>query len=240
MKRPFWIRLLLILVVLIVSQGGTYLLLSWLNLAEQDYSNVLINVVFLLACVGLIRVLSLSAEDTGLKIAKDRLAWHVAICLSIFFCYMLFYIFAIHISSLRPILSKTTWGILNYLVVAFAEEIYFRGILYGVVQKRFSGRVALVASTLLFGLVHFRQGLGMLPKFFTGWLWGSVRYSTSMIFLLIIPVHFAYNVVWLLFEGNWENPPLWALFFPLFELLLGLVIVNARALIVRGKQVALQ
>ena len=47
---------------------------------------------------------------------------------------------------------------------------------------------------------------------------GPVRYSSGMIFLLIIPVHFAYNVVWLLFEGNWENPPLLAQFFPLFLL----------------------
>ena len=66
----------------------------------------------------------------------------------------------------------------------------------------------------------------MIPKFFTGWLWGTVRYSSGMIFLLIIPVHFAYNVVWLLFEGNWENPPMWAQFFPLFELLLGIVIMT--------------
>ena len=42
-------------------------------------------------------------------------------------------------------------------------------------------------------LGRFCQGLGMLPKLFTGWLWGSVRYATGMIYLLIFPVHFAYN-----------------------------------------------
>ncbi len=240
MNRPFGIRLLLILVVLIAAQGGTYLMLGLMGIAQQDYSNVLINTVFLVACVVLIRMLNLSTQDVGLKIIKDRLAWHVAICLVIFVSSMTFYVFAVRISGLRPVSSETGWGILNYLVVAFAEEIYFRGICYSVAQKRYSDRAALLISTLLFGLVHFGQGLGMLPKFFTGWLWGTVRYSTGMIFLLIFPLHFAYNTMWLLFEGNWESPPVWALFFPLFELLLGTVIVGAHAQAVRGRQVVLQ
>jgi membrane protease YdiL (CAAX protease family) len=240
MNRIFWRRFLLILVIFVAVQGGTYLLLRVLGIEGRDYSPVLINTVFLAVCVGLIRLLSLSAEDIGLKLLKDRLPWHIAICLVIFASYMAFYLFAVRISSLRPISSKTAWGMLNYLVVAFAEEIYFRGICYSVVQKRYSGRAALLVSTLLFGLVHVRQGLGMIPKFFTGWLWGTVRYSSGMIYLLIIPIHFAYNVVWLLYEGNWENPPLWAQFFPLYELLLGIVIMGVHAWIARRTQVATQ
>jgi hypothetical protein len=66
----------------------------------------------------------------------------------------------------------------------------------------------------------------MISKSFTGWLWGSVRYSTGMIFLLIFPVHFVYNSIWLLFEGNWANPPTWAIYgLPVVEFLLGLLIV---------------
>jgi hypothetical protein len=33
-----------------------------------------------------------------------------------------------------------------------------------------------------------------------------------MIYLLIIPVHFAFNATWLLFEGNWNTPPGWAIY----------------------------
>lgn len=225
MRHTFWFRLLLALSVLIVAEGGTFLVLSLTGIAERDYSNVIINTAFLVACVGLVRVLNLSMEDIGLKVIKERLAGHVVVCLAIFIFYMAFYVFAIHISSLRPISSKTIWGLLNYLIVVFAEEIYFRGICYSIVQDRCSGRIAVVISALLFGLSHATQGLGMIPKLFTGWLWGTVRYTTGMIFLLIIPIHLAYNVVWLLFEGNWENPPLWAEFFPLFELLLGVIIM---------------
>ena len=65
----------------------------------------------------------------------------------------------------------------------------------------------------------------MLPKFLTGWLWGSVRYVTGMIHLLIFPVHFAYNAIWLLFQGNWDGPTTLALFFPLVELVGGILIV---------------
>lgn len=227
MNRTFWLHLLLVLAVFVLAQGGTYLILSLMGVAEQDYSNVVVNTVFLIASLGLVRALNLSAEDIGLRVIKDRVPWHAVTCLAIFFLYMAFYVFVVHISSLRPISSKTIWGILNYLVVVFAEEIYFRGICYGLVQKRYSGRIAVLISALLFGLAHARQGLGMIPKFFTGWLWGTVRYSSGMIFLLIIPVHFTYNVVWLLFEGNWESPPMWAQFFPLVELLLGIVIMSA-------------
>ncbi len=238
MNRTFWLRLLLILTIFVVAQGGTALILSLTGIAGQDYSNALVNTVFLIACVGLVRILNLSAEDIGLKVLKDRLLWHVVICLAIFLFYMMFYVFAMRISSLRSISSKTIWGLLNYLVVVFAEEIYFRGICYSVVQNRYSGRMATLISALLFGLAHVRQGIGMIPKFFTGWLWGTVRYSSGMIFLLIIPIHFAYNAVWLLFEGNWENPPLWAQFFPLFELLLGIVIMGAYTWTTRREKIA--
>ena len=57
------------------------------------------------------------------------------------------------------------WGLLNYLVVALAEEIYFRDLFYRVIEGRTSGRVAVLVPGLLFGLVHFRQGLGMLPRY---------------------------------------------------------------------------
>lgn len=80
-------------------------------------------------------------------------------------------------------------------------------------------------SGLLFGLVHFSQGLGMLPRFFTGWLWGSVRCATGMI-ILLIPLHFIYNSVWLLFQGDWDNPTIIAnLLPPQVEILVAILIV---------------
>jgi len=156
---------------------------------------------------------------------------HVTLSLAIFTFYMLFYIFIIRISMLKPFSSNTLWGLITYLIVVIAEEVYFRGALYSFFEKRFSSRTALIVSSILFGLFHAQQGLkGMISKTFTGWLWGSVRYSTRMIFLLIIPVHFAYNSIWLLFKGNWNNPPTWAIYaVPVFEFVFGLLIVLLRS-----------
>ena len=224
-NHRFLKRLTLPAAAWVASYGGTYLVLKSLGIAEQAFSKVIINTVHLLTCVGCIRLFGLSAKDVGLKIIRQRLALHVGLCLATFTMYWLYYLFVVRISGLRQLTSATVWGLLNYLVVAFAEEIYFRGLCYHIVEQRYSGRAAVLISGLLFGLVHFRQGLGMLPKFFTGWLWGSVRYATGMIFLLIFPLHFMYNAVWLLFQGNWNNPSAFTLLFPLVEILVALVIV---------------
>jgi membrane protease YdiL (CAAX protease family) len=224
-NNRFWKRILFLVAALAASQGGTYLVLSSLGAAGQAYSNLIINTVFLFTCVGCIRLFKLTPEDVGLRVLWQRRALHVGLCLAIFSTCCLYYLFVVRISGLHPFTSATIWGLLNYLVVAFAEEIYFRGLCYHVVEERTSGRAAIVISGLLFGLVHFRQGLGMLPKFFTGWLWGSVRYATGMIHLLIFPVHFTYNAVWLLFQGNWDSPMIFALLFPLLELLGAILIV---------------
>jgi len=228
MKRPLWLDLLLIVLVPIVGMalgiGATFLF----GINQAGYgSNIVVNLFFLAACIGFIRAYKFSREDLGLKIVKEQMRWHVIISLVIFGLYMLFYIFVIQISSLKPFSANTTWGLLTYLVVVFAEELYYRGMLYGFLEKRFSARIALIVTSILFGLLHGRQGLsGILSKTFTGWLWGSVRYSSGMIFLLIFPIHFAYNVIWLLFDGNWNNPPAWIIYgVPVIEFLFGLAIV---------------
>jgi membrane protease YdiL (CAAX protease family) len=225
LKQLFWKRMILLMAAWVAAYGGTYLILKILGIAEQAYSNLIVNTVFLLTCFICVRLLGLSAGDLGLKIIHPRLALHVGLCLTIFTVTWLYYLLAVRISGLRPLTTATVWGLLNYIMVAFAEEIYFRGILFHVTEERTSGRVAVLISGLLFGLVHFSQGMGMLPKFFTGWLWGSVRYATGMIYLLIFPIHFTYNAVWLLFQGNWDNLPTWAYLYPLIELLLTILIV---------------
>ena len=221
--RQIRFRLVLILVAPIAFQGLAYLILGLLGLAREEYSKIVPNITALIACVVLVKALALSAEDIGLKKITGQFRWHGIICAWLFLFLMIFDLFVVRISGLRSGASGTVCGLLNYLVVSFWEEIYFRGILYGVIKKRYSDRMALIVSTLLFGLVHFRQGMGMIPKFFTGFLWGAVRYATGMV-IFLIPFHFVYNSMWLLFEGDWNHPRTY--FYPLFELLTGLAIVG--------------
>jgi membrane protease YdiL (CAAX protease family) len=201
-----------------------------LGVNQTDDGNLIVNLFFLTGIVILVKLFRISAEDIGLKVIKDQMQIHVILSLAIFTFYILFYISIIRISMVKPFSSNTLWGLLTYLIVVIAEETYFRGVLYSFFDKRFSAKTALIVSSILFGLFHAQQGLrGVISRTFTGWLWGSVRYSTGMIFLLIVPVHYAYNSIWLLFEGNWNNAPVWATYaLPALELVFGLVIVIFR------------
>lgn len=198
-----------------------------LGINGEPAGNLLANAGFLLAVGSLIPIFKFSVEELGLKLNTSKIGFHIGTTLTIFIGYLLFYIFVIRISSMKPIDSTVILGLISYLLVVFAEEVYFRGQLYSFIENRFSAPTALVVSSIIFGLFHARQGLGgILTKTITGALWGSVRYTTGMIYLLIIPVHFAYNATWLLFEGNWDAPPGWAVFaVSIGELLLTILIL---------------
>lgn len=205
-----------ILVLLVVPIAGLALgvgLSFLLGLNGTDAGNFIANLVFLLVVLLIIPLYRFSSEEFGLKINKTKLGFHVVSSLAIFVGYLLFYLFVIRISGLKPINSSMIWGLMTYLVVVFGEELYFRGEVFGLIEKRYSAKWALAVSSVLFGIFHARQGVtGMLTKTITGLLWGSVRYSTGMIFLLMIPVHFTFNAAWLLFEGNWNNLANWAIY----------------------------
>jgi len=225
-QRPTWLDYLLVFLLPILGMALGVGIMFLLNLNGTDYGNLIVNLFFLIGVIVLIRLFKYSSEDLGLKVIKEQTQKHVVLSLAIFAFYMLFYVFVIRISALKPFSSSTLWGLVTYLIVVLAEELYFRGALYSFFEKRFSAKTALIASSILFGLFHAQQGVrGMFSRMFTGWLWGSIRYSTGMIFLLIIPVHLAYNSVWLFFEGNWNNPPAWAVYaLPAIEFLIGLVV----------------
>lgn len=229
-KRPFWINFLLIFLAPIVALALGVATTMLFRISQTNTSNLVINLFFLAACIGLISALNFSRADLGLQINRGHVQRHLLISLAVFGVYMLFYIFVIRISALKPFTSTIVWGLLTNLVVVLAEELYFRGLLYGFIEKRFSGKIALVVTALLFGLFHARQGVsGIVTKLFTGWLWGSVRYASGMIFLLIFPIHYAFNTIWLLFVGNWNNPPTWAIYaLPVIEFTIGLAFVVIR------------
>ncbi len=229
-KRPFSINFLLIFLAPIMAMALGVATTALLNISQTDASNLIINLFFLAACIGLIRAFNFSRADLGLQLNNGDVQQHLLISVVVFGIYMLFYIFVIRISALKPFTPAIAWGLLTNLVIVLAEELYFRGLLYGFIEKRFSGKAALVATALLFGLFHARQGVsGIVTKLFTGWLWGSVRYASGMIFLLIFPIHYAFNTIWLLFVGNWNNPPTWAIYaLPVIEFTIGLAFVVIR------------
>jgi membrane protease YdiL (CAAX protease family) len=229
-KHLLWFETLLTILIPILGMAMGVGVMFLFGLSQTDYGNLIVNLFFLAGILTLVRLFRFSTEDLGLKVIKDQVRMHVTLSLAIFTFYMLFYIFIIRISMVKPFSSNTPWRLVTYLIVVIAEEAYFRGLLYSFFERRFSAKTALIVSSILFGLFHAQQGLsGVILRTFTGWLWVSVRYSTGMIFLLIISVHFAYNSIWLLFEGHWNNPHVWAVYaLPALELVFGLVIVIFR------------
>ena len=181
-QKPNWLNYLLIFLLPILGMALGVGVMFLLNLKGTDYGNLIVNLFFLIGVIVLIRLFKCSLEELGLKVIKEQMERHVVFSLAIFAFYMLVYVFVIRISALKPFSSSTLWGLVTYLIVVFAEELYFRGALYSFFEKRFSAKTALIASSILFGLFHAQQGLrGIISRTFTGWLWGSVRYATGMI-----------------------------------------------------------
>ena len=176
-KRPIWLDFLLLLLLPIAGLSLGVAVTRWLNIDQAAYSDLIINLLFLVFCLIGTAFFRFSRRDVGLQVIREQIGWHVFTSLVIFALYLLFYIIAIRISSLKPMTSTMTWGILTAFVIALAEELYFRGMLYRFIEKHDSALGALVLTALLFGLFHVRQGLtGIVTKAVTGWLWGSVRY----------------------------------------------------------------
>jgi uncharacterized protein len=100
--------------------------------------------------------------------------------------------------------------LIQLVVVALPEELFFRGFLLGLLEKRFPPRwrflgggvgLALVLSTLAFAVVHFPKGANPrdLATFFPGLWFGWMRSATGSIFASTIS-HGASNILIRLLE----------------------------------------
>lgn len=226
-NKRYWLNLILILIVPILALVlGIYLTIT-INFNPQAVGSLVANLIFLAATLTLIMLYKATDQDVGLKIIKNKIVWHILTALAVFALYLFFYIFAIRITGLQPFTSETAWGILAVFITVLTEELYFRGFLYRFLELRFPSWLVVILTALFFAIFNFRQGyIGMLYRSTAGFLWGTIRYSSEMIFLIIFPIHFFYNAMWFLFMGTfWSNPPIWAVYGqPVAEVLLGVAI----------------
>ena len=158
-KLPLWFATLLSIVIPILGMALGVGVIFLSGLSKTTYGNLIVNVFFLTGVVVLARLFRLSAEDLGLKVIKGLVQIHVILSLVTLALYILFYIFVFRISTIKPFSSSTLWGLVTYLIVVIAEDVYFRGALYSVFEKRFSAKIALIITSLLFGLFHAQQGV---------------------------------------------------------------------------------
>lgn len=109
----------------------------------------------------------------------------------------------------------------NFLVMvllpAFAEELFFRGILQKLLQRSINHRSAILLTAVAFALVH-GQPLSFLPLFFMGALLGASKLWTGSLWTPIL-LHLINNLAALLTAYNQNgyqstpptSQPLWSL-----------------------------
>ncbi|RYD52167.1 MAG: CPBP family intramembrane metalloprotease [Sphingobacteriales bacterium] len=107
--------------------------------------------------------------------------------------------------------THTTPQLLGALIVvallpAIAEELFFRGILFRFVAKKFPGAwPAVIGSAVCFAVIHSNPS-GMLPIFLAGMLFAAFYYLTGSIWPGIL-AHFVYNGSQLLLYQVSQNQP---------------------------------
>lgn len=102
-------------------------------------------------------------------------------------------------SAMTELLDPSA-GILRVTAVAliapWAEEMLFRGVLYGAIERVRGSLAAVLVSTLVFSLMHFAQHAGNLGPWlvvsFTGLVLSLVRWRTGSVLASTV-AHLAYN-----------------------------------------------
>jgi membrane protease YdiL (CAAX protease family) len=188
--------ILLVVILMILS----LIVVSLIN-PDNLYWGLFLTTGQLIATIILIRYLSLSKQDLGLTYHRSNMFMHVITILVLIFIVLIVKYFVEGVQSINNISFEVIYFFLFYSVVAITEELYFRGVLYHVLES-WSPLVALIGSSIIFGLFHVRSGLTVVfIMTFTGLSFAVVRYMSNMIYLLI-PFHLLFNFQSVLFIFN--------------------------------------
>lgn len=103
----------------------------------------------------------------------------------------------------KPELTLPSWwwifAINNLIFTCVAEEVLFRGYIQGFLCKKLAPSIAIIIASVLFGLAHAAGGpMFIIIATLTGVLYGLSYYWTRKITIAIV-VHFAFNLLHLLF-----------------------------------------
>lgn len=178
--------------------------LKWLEGAWRDPALALFPKLFL-ADVALYCFLIIRQVDAGYSLLPRRSAVLVGIREWAFYFPFAFLLGEltgfIHFHYVLPDWRKALGALLvTFLLVAIPEELFFRGILQSLLETRWGPRAALVLSSALFGLSHFRHGSAfnwryVLLASIAGMFYGRAWRAHRQIFAAIV-THTLVDVVW--------------------------------------------
>lgn len=224
----------LLLPTIIMVFTGLLLLLVRLN---RDYWGLPIATSMLLGNFILIYILNLSYDELGLKYEKDHLPLHV-IGFLLILAYSFVTIYITGIKSFNSLTKEVWYTVLFFIIAAFSDEIYFRGIIYRLLEV-WDDKTAFIGSSFIYGLWTIPVGalpltlalltlplpfqLGPIERIVIGLALGVLRYTSKMI-LLIIPLHIIFYIQNDLIVNN--NVPAYLIIFSYMLLLvvIGLII----------------
>ncbi len=105
-------------------------------------------------------------------------------------------------AAVSSISEGTSFGIVilvNVLLAAFLEELFFRGILFSAFEYSCGGLGAIVGCAFYFAAIHF-SGTEFAAYFVAGIILGTVTYVTRSVFAAVV-LHLVNNLVSLFFES---------------------------------------
>lgn len=107
------------------------------------------------------------------------------------------------ISFDRNVLSSLSFPFILYMFVAVNEELLSRGYFYGLIKRDFGWRISIIASSIIFSILHIsnpsilQSPFPLLNLFLAGILFGVAREVTDGLWVPI-GIHFTWNF----FLGN--------------------------------------
>jgi hypothetical protein len=214
-------QLVLALLLPTIVMVLTALILFILNI-DPNYWGLPISTSMLLGNLILIYVFNMSKKELGLSYEKSTIFLHIFG----FFLLLLVSIISTYTAGIKNINTLTRqvlYDILFFTVVALSDEIYFRGIIYRIIQV-WDEKSAFIGSSLIYGFWTIPVGsfslaiafslvlplpipVGAIERIILGLAFGVIRYTTKMIFL-IIPYHIIINAQNSIIETNQAQIPI--------------------------------
>jgi membrane protease YdiL (CAAX protease family) len=78
--------------------------------------------------------------------------------------------------------ASVAYGLFHWMFSGFGQEVLFRGLIFFSLHRWKGWKIALVVSSVLFGLMHVRQGVtGVIGTTLIGGYWGWVALKTRNI-----------------------------------------------------------
>ena len=114
--------------------------------------------------------------------------------------------------------------LLSCIYAPFIEEMMYRGIILNGLLKKYSAKVALISSSLIFGFMHF-SFLQSINAFFIGLIIGYIFIKTKSLYLCIF-IHFCNNFIVMYLPTLSFDSFLICMLYDIFNILLGVSLIR--------------